>query len=49
MKGKMKFDTGAQVYFSSNFLQQSKDLFQRGFDEQKKMKFVKIFYNEETE
>jgi hypothetical protein len=35
--------------FFLNFLQQSKDLFQRGFDEQRKMKFVKILYNEETE
>ena len=47
LKGKVKLDSGAELRFSSAFIDQSENLLERGFDEGKGMKFVKIYFGEE--
>jgi hypothetical protein len=49
LKGKIKTDTGAQVYFTSRFIDNAGEFLQRGFDDKKGMNFLKIFYNSEDE
>lgn len=49
LKGKIKTDTGAQVYFTSKFIDHAGDYLKRGFDEKKQMRFLTIFYNSEDE
>ena len=49
LKGKIKTDTGAQVYFNSKFINESSKYLQRGFDDSKQMHFLKIYYNQEEE
>ena len=48
LKGKVKLDTGAELRFSSAFIDQSDSLLERGFDEGKGMNFVKIYFSEEV-
>ncbi len=47
LKGKLKLDTGAELRFSSAFIDQSDTLLERGFDEAKGMSFMKIYFGEE--
>jgi len=48
LRGKMKLDVGVELKFSSGFIDQADLFLEKGFDEKKHMKFVKIyFYNEE--
>ncbi len=47
LKGKLKLDTGAELRFSSAFIDQSDSLLERGFDESRGMNFLKIYFGEE--
>ena len=49
LKGKIKTDTGAQLYFSSQFIDEAGKYLQRGFDDNKQMHFLKVYYNSEVE
>lgn len=48
LKARLKLDTGAEIRFSSGFIKESDRLLERGFDEDKHMKFVKIYFHEES-
>lgn len=43
----MKFDTGVDVTLRPDFASKRGDIIERGFDEEKRMNFVKIYYNED--
>ena len=48
LRGRMKLDTGVDLKFTTRFVDQAHTLLERGFDQKKKMKYLKIyFYNEE--
>ncbi|MFK5922773.1 MAG: nucleoid-associated protein [Verrucomicrobiota bacterium] len=47
LKSRMKLDTGAVIRLSSALIETPGGMVEQGFDEGKKMKFVKLFYNEE--
>jgi hypothetical protein len=47
LKARLKLDTGADIRFSSGFIKASEQFLERGFDEDKHMKFVKIYFHEE--
>ncbi len=42
----MKLDTGVEVHVKSTFA--SANVIERGFDDDKQMKYVKVYYNEDT-
>lgn len=45
----MKLDHGVEIHLKSNFLlEPNNPVIERGFDEGRKMKFVKVFYHEES-
>ena len=48
LKARLKLDTGADIKFSSGFVKQSQQFLERGFDEDKHMNFVKIYFHQET-
>ncbi|MBT8036505.1 MAG: nucleoid-associated protein [Verrucomicrobiae bacterium] len=43
----MKLDTGVNISFAPAFKEADEASFERGFDEEKQMKFVKIYFNDE--
>ncbi len=43
----IKLDTGVNISFAPSFKESDESTFERGFDEAKQMKFVKIYYQEE--
>ena len=47
LRGKMKLDVGVELKFSSGFIDQADALLEKGFDEKKHMRFVKIYFHEE--
>ncbi|MEE2808136.1 MAG: nucleoid-associated protein [Verrucomicrobiota bacterium] len=47
LKKRMKLDTGADLTFTSKFLDQSENLLEQGWDENKGMNYVKIYFGEE--
>ena len=47
LKKRMKLDTGADLTFTSKFLDQSENLLEQGWDESKGMNYVKIYFGEE--
>ena len=47
LKSRIKLDTGAVIRLSSALIEDPEGLVEQGFDQAKKMKFVKLFYNEE--
>ncbi len=47
LKGKMRLDTGADIRFSRTFIDQAEKFLEKGFDEDKHMQFVKIYFNRE--
>jgi hypothetical protein len=47
LKGTLKLDTGAEIRFKSDFIDDAESLFEQGFDEARKMRYVKILFNEE--
>ena len=48
LKETIKLDTGVRISLSSEFLDQSHNLLEYGYDEQRKMKYLKILFNEES-
>ena len=48
LKGQLKLDTGVDIKLSSAFLDQAEHFMEKGFDEDKHMSFVKIYYHRET-
>ena len=47
LKERIKLDTGAEVHLSSQFIDNTHEFLEAGFDEEKNMKYLKIFFNEE--
>ncbi len=47
LKARLKLDTGVDIRFSSGFVKQSDLFLERGFDDDKHMRFVKIYFHEE--
>lgn len=43
----MKLDTGVELHFKHSFAAQTESVLERGFDNAKGMKFVKVFYNDD--
>lgn len=48
LKSRMKLDTGAVIRLTSALIETPAGMVEQGFDDAKKMKFVKLFYNEEV-
>ena len=48
IKGVLKLDTGVVLRFTPDFVEREADVLERGYDEEMKMKYVKIFYHEEV-
>ncbi len=48
LKARLKLDTGADIKFTSGFVKQSQQFLERGFDEDKHMNFVKIYFHQEN-
>jgi hypothetical protein len=47
IKGELRLDTGVIIRFTPEFNEREPDILQRGYDDKMKMKYVKIYYNEE--
>ena len=47
LKGTLKLDTGAEIRFKSDFIDDADSLFEQGFDDARGMRYVKILFNEE--
>ena len=47
LKARLKLDTGVDIRFSSGFVKQSDLFLERGFDDDKHMNFVKIYFHQE--
>lgn len=47
LKGTLKLDTGAEIRFKSDFIDEADTLFEQGFDDARGMRYVKILFNEE--
>ncbi len=43
----MKLDTGVEIHIKPKYLEQRKEVLKHGYDEEKKMNFVTIYYNED--
>ncbi|MFZ4596813.1 MAG: nucleoid-associated protein, partial [Verrucomicrobiaceae bacterium] len=43
----VKLDTGVEIHLKPGFTDQADSVIERGFDEQKGMKFIKVFFNED--
>lgn len=43
----MKFDTGVEIRLGAKFSDRHKNVLERGFDDEKQMSFVKVYYNKE--
>ena len=48
LKSKMKLDVGVTMQFSSGFVHEAERFMERGFDEDKRMEYVKIYFNSEV-
>ncbi len=47
IKGVLKLDTGVVMRFTPDFVEREADILERGYDEEMKMKYVKVYYHEE--
>jgi hypothetical protein len=47
LKSRMKLDTGVEMRFSSGFVREGERFLERGYDKEKQMKFVKVYYHNE--
>jgi len=47
LKSRLKLDVGVDLKFSSGFIDQSERLMERGFDEEKHMQFLKVYFHRE--
>lgn len=45
LKGRLKLDTGAELRLSSAFIDQAETLLERGYDEDKEMNYLKIYFD----
>ncbi|MEM9280955.1 MAG: nucleoid-associated protein [Verrucomicrobiota bacterium] len=48
LKSKMKLDVGVTMQFSSGFIHEAHRFMERGFDEEKRMEYVKVYFNTEV-
>ena len=48
LKEKIKLDTGAELHLSSQFIDNANELIESGYDSEKNMKYLKIYFNEEV-
>ena len=48
LKRKMKLDVGVTMQFSSGFVHEAERFMERGYDEEKRMEYVKIYFNTEV-
>lgn len=48
LKSSLKLDVGVDIRFSSGFISQSEKFLERGFDEERGMEFVKLWYYSEV-
>lgn len=48
LKARLKLDTGADIRFNSGFIKQSEQFLERGFDDDKHMNYVKIYFHDEV-
>ena len=48
VKGVMNLDNGASITFKPQFSENIEESLEKGFDEERQMKFVKIYYNSES-
>ena len=44
----VKLDTGVEIHVKPSFASQPEPVLERGFDEEKGMKFIKVFFNEDV-
>jgi hypothetical protein len=49
LTGKLKLDTGAELRFSSAFIDQAENLLERGYDEQKEMHYLKVYFDKQLQ
>lgn len=49
LKGRLKLDTGAELRFSSAFIDQAENLLERGYDEEKGMNYLKIYFDKQLQ
>ena len=49
LKGKLKLDTGAELHLSPAFIDRADELLERGYDEEKKMHYLKIYFDEQLQ
>ncbi len=47
LKSRLKLDVGVDLKFSSGFIDKSEQFLERGFDEDKHMQFLKVWFNKE--
>jgi hypothetical protein len=47
LKGRLKLDSGAELRFSSAFIDQADNLLERGYDEAKKMHYLKVYFDKQ--
>lgn len=48
LKSRLKLDVGVDLKFSSGFIEQADRFLERGFDEEKHMQYLKVYYHRET-
>lgn len=48
LKSRLKLDVGAELRFSSGFIEQADHFLERGFDEERGMEFVKVWFYKEV-
>ncbi|MFP6874919.1 MAG: nucleoid-associated protein [Verrucomicrobiales bacterium] len=49
LTGRLRLDTGAELRFSSAFIDQAEKLLERGYDEQKEMHYLKIYFDHQLQ
>jgi hypothetical protein len=47
MKSIMKLDTGVEIRLRPKVIDNPGEVLERGYDEKKKMSFIKVYYNED--
>jgi hypothetical protein len=47
LKSRLKLDTGVEMRFSSGFVREGERFLERGYDKEKQMKFVKVYFHNE--
>lgn len=48
LKSRLKLDVGVDLKFSSGFIDQSERFLERGFDEEKHMQYLKVYFHRES-